>query len=85
MTEIWFRFQELKPKKVVTVVQYHNGWLVLENFVKKVFETNLNDKYQQEKKSEKLTTLSTFKIDMFVPYFFLIFYLLVPKIKVCLR
>ena len=86
MTETWFRFQELKPKNCYS--QTLSQWLVLENFGKKVFETNLNDKYQQEKRSEKLKIpliYQLLKSTYVCALFFSDFYLLVPKIEVCLR
>ena len=63
-------------------------WLLLSIFVRNVFETNVNFKYQGVKNQKKVDTIliSTFKIDITrVPLFFLIFYLLTPKIDICLK
>ena len=59
-------------------------------FVQKLFETNLNSRYQRVKKSEKnkgTRVISILKVDIksVSNFFFLIFHSLVPKYEICLK
>ena len=64
-------------------------WLLFRIFVQKVFETNVNFKYHGVQNQKKLTLFSCQFLKLALQeylFFFLIFYLLTPKIEIyCLK
>ena len=67
---MWSSLHKWQPSTLVCAVAATALWLLLKNFVQKIFKTNLNFRYQQvnklEKKDSFVTSLS--KVDItFVP------------------